>query len=344
MAAATPFSHPARVGLIDAYFGLRKVSPEEAWKDVYRLLLWADSTTGLAHCYESDKAQPGRPWYSRTLAFHAWLAEGLSVSPADLAEELDWMFRNVIRRVADEEAERREQLAERAISQREQFPPEMPVPDDDPELRHIIEPLLAQGDTRPDDALIREVLRHVRTHIGSENKRKNLLGRGFEDVLAGIVERLDRGVPELVQVQTAIEDLPGFRAPRSGDKSEKVDLWVSSGQRRILVTAKWSVRSDREKQMRGDYLTYVACNERREPFEYVWITNEFDPARLVANATNTEGNRFLFDAVVHVCPEALSIVHELEEPSLKKTPALLREQLQEGRIIGLSDWLTDLSS
>ena len=34
--------------------------PIPAWKHVYRLLLWIDSTTGLAHCYESDKSQPGQ--------------------------------------------------------------------------------------------------------------------------------------------------------------------------------------------------------------------------------------------------------------------------------------------
>lgn len=69
-----PFSHPSRLALIRDYFGDRRVDPQDAWKDVYRLLLWADPTIGLAHCYESDKAQPGRPWYARTLAFHSWLA------------------------------------------------------------------------------------------------------------------------------------------------------------------------------------------------------------------------------------------------------------------------------
>ena len=97
---------------------------------------------------------------------------------------------------------------------------------------------------------------------------------------------------EVRRSKAILEDLSGtpvrgFRAPRTGDKTEKVDLWIAPGDRRVLVSAKWSVRSDREKQMRGDFLTYVTCNELREPFEYIWITNEFDPARLVANATFT---------------------------------------------------------
>src|SRR4051794_9955860 len=99
-----PFSHPNRVALIEAYFGSRRVQPNKAWEDVYRLLLWADTTTGLAHCYESDKAQPGRPWYARTLRFHAWLAEQFGVDARELADTLDWMFRAVIGRVAAEES------------------------------------------------------------------------------------------------------------------------------------------------------------------------------------------------------------------------------------------------
>jgi hypothetical protein len=340
-----PFSHPSRIALIRDYFGGRRINPHEAWKDVYQLLLWADATTGLAHCYESDKAQPGRPWYARTLAFHAWLAEQLQVPTTELAEHLDWMFRHVILRVADEAAERAERLASRATEQLAHYEQAMPAPDDDPDLRVLIEPLFADDpEQQPSDELVRDVLRRVRAYIGSENKRKNLLGRGFEDVLAGVIERLEDGPPVAMGTQTAIEEIPGFRAPRSGDKSEKVDLWIGPAEnRRVLVSAKWSVRADREKQMRGDFLTYVASNERREPFEYVWVTNEFDPARLVANATNTEGNRHLFDVVVHVCPQALWVVHELDGVGLKRTPALLREQLESRRIIGLGEWLEGLA-
>ena len=344
MADTGPFSHPSRVELINSYFGDRSVEPAEAWKDVYRLLLWVDATTGLAHCYESDKAQPGRPWYARTLAFHAWLAEQFGVPATELGDDLDWMFRQVIRRVWDEEADRRERLGARAVQQVGAYTQPMPAPGDDPDLWDLIEPLLPTNPgLRPDDDVIRDVLKRVHTYIASENKRKNLLGRGFEDVLAGVLRRLPRP-PRDFGTQTPIEDIRDFRAPRSGDKTEKVDLWVEAARRqRVLVSAKWSVRADREKQMRGDFLTYVSCNEVREPFEYVWVTNEFDPARLVANATNTEGNQFLFDAVVHVCPPALGVVHELDRPRLARTLGLLREQLSEGRIIGLDDWLQGLS-
>lgn len=340
-----PFSHPNRIALIDRYFGDRMVEPDEAWKDVYRLLLWCDPTTGLAHCYESDKSQPGRPWYARTLAFHDWLGEQFDLSNDALPDALDWMFRQVIEQVAAEEASRRAVLVAKAEGQRDQYDLTMPAPGDDPELRALIEPLLPKDPSdRAPDEVVRDVLRKVRTHIGSENKRKNLLGRGFEDVLAGVLGRLSGGAPAAFGAQQPIEAVPGFRAPRAGDKSEKVDLWVGpTAHRRVLVSAKWSVRADREKQMRGDFLTYVAANSVREPFEFVWVTNEFDPARLVANATNTEANRRLLDAVVHVCPPALRVVHELDRPRLPRTRARLKGLLDEGRVMGLGDWLSALA-
>lgn len=96
--------------------------------------------------------------------------------------------------------------------------------------------------------------------------------------------------------------------------------------------------------MRGDFLTYVTANSVRDPFEFVWVTNEFDPARLVANATNTEANRHLLDAVVHVCPEALTVVHELDKPGLRSTPARLKELMQQGRVIGLAEWLRGIAA
>lgn len=338
------FSQPARLELIDRYFGDRHVDPRDAWKDVYRLLLWADATTGLAHCYESDKAQPGRAWYARSLAFHSWLAMHFDVPPVALADQIDWMFRQVIKRVTDEETARRQALEEKAQEQLADWPHPMPSPDDDPELRELIEPLLMDGSFKPPDDKVRYVLRRIRAHIKNENKRKNLLGRGFEDVLAAVIRRLDMPQLPALGTQTAIQDIDGFRSPRADDKEEKVDLHATTaGGRRVLVSAKWSVRADREKQMLYDFRTYVDCNVRREPFEYVWITNEFDPARLVANATSTEGNRWLFDAVVHVCPSALEVVHKLDSSDLVGTPARLRELLGSRRIIGLGDWLRGLA-
>src|SRR3954447_21125132 len=89
------FGAENRNRLIDAYFAARSgdlVAPATAWRHVYRLLLWSDPTTGLAHCYESDKCQPGNAWYGRSLAFHGWVCDALEVSPGDLSHQIDWLF------------------------------------------------------------------------------------------------------------------------------------------------------------------------------------------------------------------------------------------------------------
>ncbi|MBC8109045.1 MAG: hypothetical protein H7Z14_20840, partial [Anaerolineae bacterium] len=49
-----------RQRVLAQHFEQRPVSVDRAWEFVYRELLWIDSSNGLAHLYESDKAQPGR--------------------------------------------------------------------------------------------------------------------------------------------------------------------------------------------------------------------------------------------------------------------------------------------
>ncbi|ADB53476.1 hypothetical protein Cwoe_5066 [Conexibacter woesei DSM 14684] len=342
-----PFGQPNRVRLVNQFLGLRTIDPANAWKDVYRLLLWIDTRTGIAHCYESDKSQPGKPWYPRSLEFHEWVSDQLGIAPMDLKDHVDWMFRQVVGAVTEAEAD--EMIANALGVQESLFAgnrKKMPVPGDDPRLREIVEPLMSLSPSeRLDEDGINSVLRKVYAHMSSENKRANLLGRGFEDVLDGVIRRLP-APPEHHGAQTVLETIPGFRPTRDGDKVEKVDLWVGDGERRrIMISAKWSVRADREKQMATDFQTYNQMNDWRDPFEYVWITNEFDPARLVTNATNTQNNSLLFDKVVHICPAALGVVHRFGDGArLGRNPARLQELLAEQRIIGLDAFLRDISS
>jgi hypothetical protein len=340
-----PFSQPNRVRLVNEFLGDKSIDPATAWMDVYRLLLWVDNRTGVAHCYESDKSQPGRAWYPRSLQFHEWVSAQFGVDPLDLKDHVDWMFSEVIGAVIAAEAD---EMITKALSVQQQLFPQsrgMPVPGDDPRLHEIVESLMpADRAQRPSDGVVNAVLREIYAHMNSENKRANLLGRGFEDVLDGVISRLP-SPPAEHGTQKALETIPGFRARREGDKQEKVDLWAGDGaRRRVLVSAKWSVRADREKQLPSDLQTYVQANDWRDLFEFAWITNEFDPARLVANATNTQNNRLLFDSVVHICPEALGIVHEFDGPKkLGRNPGRLRDLLQEGRIVGLDAFLAGIS-
>src|SRR3970040_1235966 len=93
-AVARAFGAENRSRLLSRYFeGAGNVTSVDAWQHIYRLLLWIDRTTALAHCYESDKAQPGHPWYARSLAFHSWVSDALHTAPANLGRHVDWLFR-----------------------------------------------------------------------------------------------------------------------------------------------------------------------------------------------------------------------------------------------------------
>jgi len=179
--------------MLQEYFAsAAPVTAATAWKHVYRLLLWIDRSTGLAHCYESDKAQPGRPWYARSLAFHNWVAAALETSPAALADSIDWLFRRGTEKYAVATA--RGQAAKLALAATQRAPyagKGFPEPGQDPELEDLIleelKPWLASS---PPESALRTLTEHVRTYLSQENKRKNLVGEGFEDALSFVVARL----------------------------------------------------------------------------------------------------------------------------------------------------------
>ena len=357
-----PFGALSRAELLDHYFSGKLIGTTTAWKDVYRLLLWIDPTTGLAHCYESDKSQQGRHWYPKSLEFHDWVASSMGFDPRDLGEQIDWLFRAVLERLALSEATKIDKRAELGAEQRAKYPLTMPKPYEDPELRLLLEEQLPDGAFEGEDEL-RALVRDIRRYVATENKRKNLLGEGFEDVLAAILCRLERGPPGVVETQKLIQEIDGFRKPRDGEKAVKVDLWLRSAKdRRTLVTAKWSVRADREKQLADDYRIYIDAERSGETFDYVFITNEFDAARLVSACDRTEMNSHIFDVVVHVCPEALLAAHGFSEArhrsaevpgsggvdakeadKQRRSAARLPELIASGRLISLATWLDSVS-
>lgn len=318
--------------------GVSEVSPESAWQYVYRLLLWIDSTTGLAHCYESDKSQPGRPWYERSLRFHAWVAECLGSDPGDLRSEIDWLFKHASRDLAASASTGRQ---ERARDQRARTPG-MPEPGRDPELESLIldalEPWLQEPP--PPDAM-RKLTDRIHQHTRLENKRKNLVGEGFEDVLAILIGLLPRSTIRWVRARCPLHEIPGFYEPRDREKPRIVDLAIvrDDEDRRSLITAKWSIRADREEQFVSDCASYVHLERAGQPFDYVLITNEFDPARLVAAAERQREGNPLFTNVVHVSTDALKAVYG-DDPRRSFARAL--GHVQSGRIESLGDWLSVL--
>lgn len=344
-ATTTPsraFGKDSRRQLLDQYFaGSKPVRPQEAWKHVYRLLLWIDRTTGLAHCYESDKSQPGRPWYARSLAFHEWISDGLQAEPAKLADELDWLFSRGLERLAKTLARELERRTPVAAEQRAAYQG-YPVPGEDPEFeRAVLEELGPWLTKPPAPEVMARLIQRVRTSFAQENKRKNLLGEGFEDVLAALIDRLPGGAKRKVTVRPLLHEIPGFRRPPKKEKPRTPDLVVLRGKRRILATVKWSVRADREEQFGVDFDTYAKLDEAGEDFDYVLVTNEFDAARLAAACERRRQNANLFTAVVHVNPSGVLAAYG----TTGRGAALqLEGHVKSKRLMSLESWLVSLSS
>lgn len=341
---ATAFGEQNRHRLIGDYFEYtdRPTTPATAWMHVYALLLWIDRTTGLAHCYESDKSQPGRLWYARALAFHDWLAREFEVEPTGIASRLDWMFQRAATELGAEVLRFSEKRAALASKQRGLYTDAFPEPGEDPELANIIrEGLGGRLETEPTREEWSALNQRIRQYLTLDNKRKNLLGEGFEDVLGDVIRRAcgtDRAVE--VRVRAKLHDIPGFNRVRQGEKPNKVDVAILRPNRRTLVTAKWSVRADREKQFVVDHRDYVAAESSGKRFEYVFVTNEFDPARLMRACEKLIDNSEMFSHVVHVNTEGLRAAYG---GKAERTMRTVLEFVESDRLISLEKWLRHLA-
>lgn len=343
-AVKAAFGKENRERLLAEYFGERgNPTPADAWQDLYRLLLWIDRTTGLAHCYESDKSQPGRHWYARSLAFHVWVSRALGAAPSELQAEIDWLFKRAIEDFAAAVTRAKIREAEAASDQRKPYANlQIPEPGEDPELVAIVEDVLEPYlKAKPSAAAWRLLTERVRAHLTQENKRKNLVGEGFEDTLAAIIARIPGDAGLVPNTRVPIEAIPGFNPPRKNEKPKKVDLHVMNARsgHRTLVTAKWSIRADREEQFASDFESYARLESAGEPFDYVLLTNEFDPARLVAACERRTAGRELFTQVVHINTDGLRAAYG-ESPRRSAADAV--NYIDSGRLVSLASWLRRL--
>lgn len=110
---------------------------------------------------------------------------------------------------------------------------------------------------------------------------------------------------------------------------------------RTLVTAKWSVRADREKQFSAEFGEYVSAESDGKPFEYVFVTNEFDPARLMRACEKLASNARMFSHVVHISTDALKATYG---PAPEESMRRVIGYIDEGRLISLGQWLDLLGS
>jgi hypothetical protein len=341
---AKPFGAENRDRLLTLYFAERgSPTSTDAWKHVYRLLLWTDQTIGLAHCYESDKSQPGRPWYERSLAFHAWLSDELRCPASALGGEIDWMFRRAVADLTEAAVRQQDRRAALTERQRARYSArDMPLPGEDPELTQVMREVLGEAAAHAvSDDTWRQLVQRIRQHLGLENKRRNLVGEGFEDVLAAILGHLPSAERLRVSMRSLLHELPGFNRVRYGDKPNKVDVAIvdkDTGMR-TLVTAKWSIRADREKQFTTDFNDYTGSESHRQPFRYVLVTNEFDPARLMRACESLASNAAMFASVVHINPDGLRAAYG---PNAEESARRVLEYIDSGRLISLSNWIASL--
>lgn len=344
-AVAAAFGAVNRNNLIERFLANPEYAGEPIWKTVYRLLLWVDATTGLGHCYESDKAQPGKNWYPRALAFHDWISQQFGVSPDKVAEQVDYLFRTATEQLVKYVLSQQSKVLTRASEQRARYAGrKFPEPGEDPELVTIVREVLgANFATEPSVDQWRMLVERVRQHVTLENKRKNLVGEGFEDVLAAVGRKALVGGGYDVRARQVLQTIPGFENKDLGEKPNKVDLVLTRAKDncRILATAKWSIRADREKQFAQEYQSYVRANSVNLPWQFVLITNEFDPARLMRACGAFQGAHFMFSHIVHINPEGvLAAYGQGVEESMKK----VRNFIDNGRLISLSRWFECLAA
>lgn len=340
-----------RAKLIDSYFAEQNepcISPSKAWEHVYRLLLWVDQTTGLGHCYESDKSQPGKRWYARSLAFHDWTSTSLGTTPSEISKEIDWLFLRAAEDLAAYVIHRAEKDIAKADSQRKPYEGRgFPKPGEDPELVSLVKDTLGNYlGSEPPAEIWNMLMQRVRQYLALDNKRKNLVGEGFEDVIAHVIRRSCHRDGLQVYTRRALHELPGFNRMRTGDKPNKVDVAVVRPSMRTLITAKWSVRADREKQFVTDFADYVSAESDRKPFEYVFVTNEFDPARLVRACEQLSGNALMFHHVVHISTDAIKATYGQPTDGKDEADSIFRvlRHIENGRLISLEKWLVGLDS
>jgi hypothetical protein len=277
------------------------------------------------------------------LLFHKWVSEQLGYPPRTLHANIDYLFRWCTRILAAAEAKRQERRLKQAEKQRAAFAADdMPVPGENPELEKEVAALLADATGKsPSPEIVRLVVRRVQTVLRLENKRKNLVGEGFEDVLKAILSHVVDSARWEIQCRKTLHDLPGFREPPQREKPRTVDLAIVDGTtgRRILGSVKWSVRADREEQFGVDYEAYSRNESAGERFDFVFITNEFDAARLVSACDRRYMAQPLFSVVVHVQPDPLMLIHG---ESTRGAARRLQECMESGRLLALKDWVATL--
>jgi len=113
-------------------------------------------------------------------------------SAEKLAALGDWLFRKAIEDVVRVAGAVKATRTSAAAIQRAKFAGKnMPEPGEDPELALIIKGALQKYlKAEPTPEEWRRLTQEIFAHFALENKRRNLVGEGFEDLLAEIIRRI----------------------------------------------------------------------------------------------------------------------------------------------------------
>ena len=341
MAKPTPFGQASRMKIIRQHFReAGKIDAANAWKFLCEELLWFDGSTGLAHLYESDKAQPGRSkWYERSVLFTSILCREFGgISKESLRQRFDRLFRGCLGVL---------EQAKIAAKAGQKVPAEVVEAEDSEEAFTVDSELIAEiMQVLQERARLRREPAHelscylterARRYFTVERKRQNVLGEGYEDVLHQLLVEV-AGVDEtLLKLRKRANTLPGFQGKTERDRIEAPDLAiVVEDATRVLATVKWSLRQDRQKQLSDQIDGYAdLLSQKRFPF-YTLVTNEYDPRRLV-NTAGLERRGHRIDCIYHTNLDVLLEVL-VDHPKV----ADLKTLVDKGTLRSLEAFLSDM--
>ena len=361
MASRSPFGKESRVRILKQHLTeASTISAETAWKFVYRELLWIDGSTGLAHLYESDKAQPGRPWYDRTVVFTNMLCERFSnITSEELKHQIDRLFRACLEKLIESRgvtleenelvealttlqpsSELTEEIVQATTDDSQDSESELYTPDADLVAEFTALLVRRASMAQPQaESFARELVAKARFYFTVERKRQNVLGEGFEDLLKILMTNVSHVPENHIVVRQRANKLPGFQNQKTTrERIEAPDIAIVRNHRtELLASVKWSLRHDRQKQLSDELDCYVDLLSQDKFPQYVLITNEYDPGRLVnTDGLNRRGQRI--DCIYHINLELLLGALYSHERIRD-----LRPLIAAGRLRSVEDFLNDLS-
>lgn len=133
-----------------------------------------------------------------------------------MAQEIDWLFIKACADLASAILRREARLTEVAAQQRDGYEGRgFPEPGADPELAAIIRDAIAEYLAKdPPEEVWHAVTQKVRQYLAVQNKRKNLVGEGFEDVLAQTVRRACKVPQGQVFTRSLLYEIQDSTEPR----------------------------------------------------------------------------------------------------------------------------------